>query len=249
MATLDSRTQHGGMEDAEAATPPMLSVVVPVYNEEATLNEIVARVLDVELDLEVIIVDDGSRDRTGELADELAATHDRVRAFHLEVNRGKGAAVRRGIAEVRGKVVVVQDGDLEYDPRDFVPMLAEMRRLQSPVLYGSRRLQYRSAAVEAHFYWGGVLLTVVTNLLYGARLTDEPTCYKMWSRELIQSIPLECDGFEFCPEVTAKVLKRRIPIPEIQIHYVPRSRAAGKKIRFRDGLLAVWTLLRLRFAR
>ena len=239
----------GGMERTEAAGVPELSVIVPVYNEEATLREIVARVLDVDLDLEVLVVDDGSGDRTVELADQLASAHDRVRAFHLEANRGKGAAVRRGIAEARGDVVVVQDGDLEYDPDDFVPMLAEMRRLQSPVLYGSRRLRYRSASTQAGYYWGGVLLTAVTNLLYRARLTDEPTCYKMWTRELIQSIPLACDGFEFCPEVTARVLKRGIRIPEIQIHYQPRSKADGKKIRFRDGLVALWTLLRLRFSR
>lgn len=224
-----------------------LSVIVPVYNEEGTLREIVGRVLDVDLDLEVLIVDDGSADRTGEVADQLALAHDRVRTFHLEKNRGKGAAVRRGIAAARGDVVVVQDGDLEYDPRDFVPMLAEMRRLESPVLHGSRRLRYRSATARATYYWGGVLLTKVTNLLYGSRLTDEPTCYKMWTRELIQSIPLESDGFEFCPEVTAKVLKKGIDIPEIQIHYEPRSRAEGKKIRFRDAWLAIWTLVRLRF--
>jgi len=238
-----------GMEPAEATDMPKLSVVVPVYNEEATLGEIVARVLRVDLDLEVLVVDDGSVDRTGELADRLAGEHDNVRSFHLESNRGKGAAVRRGIAEARGNVVVVQDGDLEYNPNDFVPMLAEMRRLQSPVLYGSRRLRHRSASVQASYYWGGVLVTAFTNLLYRARLTDEPTCYKMWTRELIQSIPLACDGFEFCPEVTAKVLKRGIPIPEIQIHYQPRSTAEGKKIRFRDGLIALWTLLRLRFSR
>jgi glycosyltransferase involved in cell wall biosynthesis len=241
------------MEQAEASRVPGLSVIVPVYNEERTLCQIVERVLDVDLevdlDVEVIIVDDGSLDRTGELAEELAVAHGRVRAFHLEENRGKGAAVRRGIAEARGDVVVVQDGDLEYDPRDFVPMLAEMRRLQSPVVYGSRRLRFRSASAQVGYYWGGVLVTAVTNLLYGALLTDEPTCYKMWTRELIQSIPLASDGFEFCPEVTAKVLKRGIPIPEIQIHYQPRSKAEGKKIAFRDGLMAIWTLLRLRFSR
>lgn len=231
------------------APVPQLSVVVPVFNEAASLREIVGRVLAVPLSLEVLVVDDGSTDATPLIADELAARDPRVRTLHLPHNRGKGAAVRCGIAAAVGEVVVIQDGDLEYDPQDFVPMLAEMRRRGSPVVYGSRRLRYRSAAAGGRFYWGGVAVTTFTNLLYGARLTDEPTCYKMWARELIQSIPLVADGFEFCPEVTAKVLKRGIAIPEVQIRYQPRSRAEGKKIRVRDGWRALWTLLRLRFAR
>lgn len=233
---------------ASPATPT-LSVVVPVYNEAATLRTIVQRVLEVPVDLEIVLVDDGSGDDTPRIADELAAADRRVRAFHLPSNRGKGAAVRRGIAEARGDVVVIQDGDLEYDPRDFVPMLEAMQRLDTPVIYGSRRLRWRSASVQASYYWGGVVVTWLTNVLYGTRLSDEPTCYKMWRRDLIQSIPLESDGFEFCPEVTAKVLRRGIAIPEVQIHYHPRTAAEGKKIRWRDGVRALWTLLRYRFAR
>jgi glycosyltransferase involved in cell wall biosynthesis len=234
---------------APALPPPQLSVVVPVFNEARTLAEIVGRVLAVPLRTEVVIVDDGSTDGTAAVAERLAALEPRVRVLRAPANRGKGAAVRRGLAAVTGEAVVIQDGDLEYDPRDFVVMLAEMERRGAPVVYGSRRLRYRSASSRSRFYWGGVLVTWVTNLLYGARLTDEPTCYKMWKRELIQSIRLECDGFEFCPEVTAKVLKRGIAIPEVQIRYTPRSVTEGKKIRARDGWRALWTLLRLRFAR
>jgi glycosyltransferase involved in cell wall biosynthesis len=234
---------------APAPAPPQLSVVVPVFNEERTLAEIVRRVLAVPLRSEVLIVDDGSTDGTAAIAGRLAAAEPRVRMLRQPANRGKGSAVRAGIAAATGDVVVIQDGDLEYDPRDFAVMLAEMERLGSPVVYGSRRLRYRSASYRTSFYWGGVLVTWVANLLYRARLTDEPTCYKMWKRELIQSIPLHCDGFDFCPEVTAKVLRRGIPIPEVQIRYAPRGLAEGKKIRARDGWRALWTLARLRFAR
>jgi len=223
--------------------------VVPVYNEQATLAEIVQRVLALPLRLEVVVVDDGSSDDTAAIADRIANQDGRLRLLRQPCNRGKGAAVRAGIAAARGDVVVIQDGDLEYDPRDFVPMLAEMRRLDSAVIYGSRRLRYRSASVQASYYWGGVLVTWFTNLLYRSRLTDEPTCYKMWRRELIQSVPLRADGFEFCPEVTARVLKLGHQIPEVQIDYRPRTAAEGKKIEWRDGVIALWTLLRLRFSR
>jgi glycosyltransferase involved in cell wall biosynthesis len=232
-----------------AASPPPhldLSVVVPVYNEKATLATVVAAVLALPLRVEVLLVDDGSSDGSGALCDQLGAAHaEVVRVFHQH-NRGKGAAVRVGIAAAKGDAVVVQDADLEYDPHDLVRLFHEMQRHGYPVIYGSRRLHYRSASVQARYYWGGVVITWVTNLLYGARLTDEPTCYKMWQRELIQSIPLSCDGFEFCPEVTAKVLRRGLRIPELQIRYTPRTVHEGKKIRLKDGWKAIWTLLRLR---
>jgi glycosyltransferase involved in cell wall biosynthesis len=233
-----------------APDAPQLSVVVPVYNEKATLTAVVDAVLALPLRVEVLLVDDGSRDGSAALCDELAARDpERVRAFHQDRNRGKGAAVRVGIAAARGEAVVIQDADLEYDPADLVRLFDEMQRLRSPVIYGSRRLRYRSASVQARYYWGGVLVTWVTNLLYGARLSDEPTCYKMWRRELIQSIPLACDGFEFCPEVTARVLRRGHRIPEIQIRYTPRTVHEGKKIRTRDGWKAIWTLVRCRFGK
>ncbi len=229
---------------------PQLSVVVPVYNERATLATVVDAVLALPLRVEVLLVDDASRDGSGALCDELAGRHPgRVRAFHQDENRGKGAAVRVGIQAATGEAVVIQDADLEYDPDDLVRLFDEMRRLGSQVIYGSRRLRYRSASVQARFYWGGVVITWVTNLLYGAGLSDEPTCYKMWRRELIQSIPLTCDGFEFCPEVTAKVLRRGHRIPEIQIRYTPRTVHEGKKIRWQDGWKAIATLLRFRFGK
>ena len=235
---------------ASDPTPlPELSVVIPAYNEEETIEEVLWQVINATANAELIVVNDGSTDRTPGLIDRFAQREPRVRVFHLEKNSGKGAAVRRGIQEATGELVVIQDGDLEYDPADFAPMIAELRRLDTPVLYGSRRLHYRSAAVQWRYYWGGVVVTWVCNLLFRSRLTDEATCYKMWRRELIQDIDLKCDGFEFCPEVTAKVLRRGIKIPEIQIRYQPRTHAEGKKIKVSDGAVAIWTLIKLRFSR
>lgn len=220
---------------------------MPVYDEIETLEEIVDIVLALPTDLELIAVDDGSKDGSREKLLQLAKTRPALRPFLQPENRGKGAAVRKGIQEAKGDYVVIQDADLEYDPDDIIRMLDEIQRLGSPVLYGSRRLTGRSPSAQNRFYWGGVLVTYATNLLYLTRLTDEPTCYKMWKRELVQGIDLQCDGFEFCPEVTAKVLRRGIKIPEIPISYHPRRIEEGKKIRPRDGLIAIWTLLRYRF--
>ena len=212
-----------------------------------TLREIVDQVLALPVQIELLMVDDGSTDGSRDLLQEMARSDERVRVFLQDKNRGKGAAVRRGIQEATGDVVVIQDADLEYEPKDLIRMLEEMKRLDTPVIYGSRRLEGRSKSAQATYYMGGVLLSWITNLLYGSRITDEPTCYKMWKRELIQSIPLVCNGFEFCPEVTAKVLKRGHKIPEIHITYRPRSTEEGKKIRLRDGLIAIWTLVKFRF--
>jgi glycosyltransferase involved in cell wall biosynthesis len=243
---LVSRPPHG--RDRSTARPtrtPRLSVVMPVYNERATLRAISERVLALPLPLELIIVNDGSGDGSSQIADELAASDPRIVVIHQR-NGGKGAAVRAGIMAASGDVVVIQDADLEYDPLDLVHMLKAMEHLESSVIYGSRRLTRRSAAVEWRYYLGGVLVTTVTNLLFGSRLTDEPTCYKMWRRELIQSIPLDTNGFDFCAEVTAKVLRRGHHIPEIQIHYKPRTSAEGKKIRLRDGWTTLVTLMKYR---
>lgn len=220
-----------------------LSVLIPVYNEERTVARIVERVAALPVDLEMLLVDDGSSDGTWETIQKL--TGPRVRVYRHEENRGKGAALRTAIPHAQGDYVVVQDGDMEYDPADLVTMLEVAESRDAPVVYGNR-VHGRFRRSYFRFYWGGRLLTLVTNLLFRTGIHDEPVCYKMFRRELLQSLPLRCDGFEFCPEVTALVALSGHDIIEVSISYEPRSFAEGKKINWRDGITALWTLLRLR---
>jgi glycosyltransferase involved in cell wall biosynthesis len=224
-----------------------LSVIVPVLNEERTLRQILDRLLAVPVVHEAIVVDDGSTDRTAAIVEEYVARANGPQVVLLkhEKNRGKGAAIRSGLVAVTGEVVTIQDGDLEYDPADFVPMLEHFEK-GARVVYGSRLLG-RNTFSYKRFYYGGRLLSVLSNLLYGLRITDEPTCYKMFETGLMRRMDLECDGFEFCPEATAKAARLGAEIIEIPISYSPRSLAEGKKIRWWDGVIAIWTLLRYRF--
>jgi len=224
-----------------------LSVIVPVYNERATVEDLLDRVLGSPLDLEVVIVDDGSSDGTGEV---LAQYDDpRVRVVSHPQNMGKGAAIRTGIAHVHGDVALIQDADLEYDPADYPVLLAPFEDPDVSVVYGSRRLLRENPMSSISFFLGGVSLTVLTNILYGTRLTDEPTCYKAFRADLLKSLPLQCMRFEFCPEVTALVAKKGLRIHEVPIHYYPRRTSEGKKIRAKDWFEAVSTLLKYRFRR
>jgi len=220
-----------------------LSVIMPVYNEIRSIAEIVRRVRAVPLDIELIVVDGGSTDGTREALSDIAGID------HLllpDRTRGKGAAVRAGLQAATGDVVVIQDADLEYDPRDLVPMLERIERGGAQAVYGSRILGENPMG-HLSFYLGGRLLSLLANLLYGLRITDEATGYKMFRREVINGLDLRCEGFEFCPEVTAKVARRGHTIVEVPIRYSPRDVSDGKKIRWRDGWIAIWTLLRWRF--
>lgn len=236
----------------------MLSVVIPCYNEIATLDAILARVLRVHprlfgLKLEIVLVDDGStdgtRDRIAHLQTLPLAPGCSIHAVFHDTNRGKGAALHTGFAAATGDIILVQDADLEYDPFDYPALIRPIVDGVAQVVYGSRWINRHFLRIHTNllFRIGTGLVTRFTNVLFGARLTDEPTCYKVFDAELLREIPLRGQGFEFCPEVTAKVLKRGIKIWETPIYYNPRTVAEGKKIKYRDGLIALWTLLKHRF--
>jgi glycosyltransferase involved in cell wall biosynthesis len=222
-----------------------LSVVIPVYNECATLRYVVERVLAVPLELEVICVDDGSRDGSQEILGELQRQYPQVRVVVQPRNMGKGAALRRGIQEASGDFLIIQDADVEYDPADYPLMLDPLVQGKADVVYGSRFLG--AAPHRVLYFWhsvGNRLLTLLSNCLTNINLTDMETCYKVFRREVIQSIPIEENRFGFEPEITVKVAKRRLRIYEVGISYWGRTYEEGKKIGWKDGVRAVWCLLK-----
>lgn len=225
-----------------------LSVLIPAYNERENLPKLLEKVQSVELPFgirkEIVVVDDGSKDGTREFVASLP--EDEFTVVLMPKNSGKGAAIRAGLEKVTGEYVIIQDADLEYDPKDFVPMVTEVVEKDLDVLYGSRRTKMQNQYSHLSFLLGGILLSVMTNVLYRQRITDEPTCYKLLKTDLIKSLDLVCERFEFCPEVTAKVARKGIRIREIPIHYYPRSITEGKKIRWTDGWEAIATLWKWR---
>jgi glycosyltransferase involved in cell wall biosynthesis len=223
-----------------------LSVIVPVFDERNTVVEIVRRMRAVELpvDLEIVIVDDGSTDGTRDVLRQLADST--VRVINHDVNRGKGAAIRSGLAHVSGDLVLVPDADLEYDPEDWPKLLAPMLRGKARVVYGSRFTGERRNMLFLHWV-GNRFLSLVTNVLYNTTLSDMETCYKLFDRTLLDSITLRAQRFEFEPEVTAKILRRGVRIYEVPISYTGREFDEGKKITWVDGFVALWTLVKYRF--
>jgi glycosyltransferase involved in cell wall biosynthesis len=222
-----------------------LSVVMPVYNEQATLQEVVARVLAVPLEIELICVDDGSTDGSRRILSELQSAHPQIRALLQPKNMGKGAALRRGIQEATGDYVIIQDADLEYDPSDYPALLHPLLEGKADVVYGSRFLG--SAPHRVLYFWHSVanwMLTLLSNALTNINLTDMETCYKIFRREILQSIPIEEDRFGFEPEITVKIAKRHLRIYEVGISYWGRTYEEGKKIGWKDGVRALWCLLK-----
>ena len=221
-----------------------ISILVPVYNEERTIAPLLDRVLEVDLpaEKEVIVVDDASTDSTPEI---LERYRDRVRLLRHPKNRGKGAAIRTALAHASGDFVIPQDADLEYEPADIGRLLEAARVSGARVVYGSRRLRRENRQYSAlSFYLGGILVTWIGNLLFRLCLTDEPTCYKLIDRALIEPMDLQCERFEFCAEVTAKAARLGVEIIEVPILYRPRRIGEGKKIRAKDGWETIRTFLR-----
>ena len=221
-----------------------LSIVIPVYNERDTVEEVLRQVKAVDLEKEVIVVDDGSIDGTREILKKISDPE--VKIIFQPRNFGKGAAIRRGLEEVSGDYVIIQDADLEYDPQDFKKLLGPVFEKGAKVVYGNRFWQ-EVLGQTLKTKLARVILTGLTNLLYRAGIHDEATCYKLFKTEVIRDLDLQAKRFEFCPEVTVKVRRRGLKIYEVPISYNPRGDEAGKKIKFRDGLTAIWTLLKYRF--
>ena len=223
---------------------PVLSVVMPVYNERTTVDEIIRRVLAVPLRIELVVVDDGSDDGTKEILEQLQCEL----RFKLlrQKNAGKGAALRRGFAEVTGDLVVIQDADLEYSPEEYPQLIELICDDKADVVYGSRFLGRHRAFMFAH-YMGNKLVTFATNVLYNTMLTDMETCYKAMRIEVLRSMRLKSNGFGIEPEITAKIFKRGYRVYEVPITYAGRGYEQGKKITWRAGFGALWVLLKYRF--
>ncbi len=224
---------------------PLLSVLVPVFNERDTVREIVQRIQQVDVDKEIIMIDDYSTDGTRKILKEIESENDNVRVLFHERNKGKGAAIRTGIPAIEGEIALVQDADLEYNPAEYPRLVAPIVDGRADVVYGSRFKGGEPGRV--HLFWhflGNQLLTLVSNMFTNLNLTDMETCYKVFRSDLLKSIPLEANRFGFEPEITAKIARRRCRVYEIGITYDGRDYSEGKKIGWKDALAAFYFIIR-----
>lgn len=232
----------------------LLSIIIPAYQEEATIGEVIRRAASIDterlgFDKQILVCDDGSSDGTVAIVEQAVAADDRVVLVRHEQNQGKGAAIRTALAAATGDYCLIQDADLEYDIGDY-PALLQPLLDGARVVYGSRFLEnpHPTGMKQANFI-ANRMLTITANLLYGLEITDEATCFKVFETQLLRELELECSGFEFCPEVTAKVGRRKIKIVEVPIKYNARKIEEGKKVRWTDGVEAMWVLIRHRLRR
>lgn len=225
-----------------------LSIIIPVYNECTLLPQAFERVyaVDMSVEKEIIVVDDGSTDGSWKWIKENLSNRNDIKISHHDRNWGKGRAVRTGLALATGDIVVIQDADLEVNPDEFPRLLKPIVEGKAEVVYGRRNLCIYDCYSFFH-YLGNISLSLLTSILYKAKIADMETCYKMFKRKVIKDIKLKSDGFEFEPEITAKILKRGYKIHQIPIKYFPRAKREGKKITWLDGIKAIWTLLKYRF--
>ncbi|HEX2974133.1 MAG TPA: glycosyltransferase family 2 protein [Tepidisphaeraceae bacterium] len=224
---------------------PLLTIIIPVYNEVGTIDELLRRVIIVPIEKQIIVVDDGSTDGSGELLRKWSQTGDVLILRHT-TNRGKGRAIRTGLQRALGEYSIIQDADLEYDPQDYLHLIHVVQSGAADVVLGSRYLNGTNAQVGYWFRLGVSVLNMIVKLLYHVTLTDEATCYKATTTAILRRMDLQCERFEFCPELVAKACRMNLRIREVAISYYPRNAEAGKKIRLKDGWAAACALWRWR---
>lgn len=232
--------------DCQATNRIQLTVVIPVYNEPDTIHHVVESVMALPITKQIVVIDDGSTDETKSIVQELERTFGVAAVYH-KTNRGKGAAIQSGFALAEGDIVIVQDADLEYTPLDILDVISPIQANVADVVYGSRYLKMETGSDSSVHRFGNRMLTLLSNIASGQRLTDMETCYKAFRRETLQSIHIEQQRFGFEPEITAKLAKRGIKIHEVPIHYKARSWSEGKKIGVTDLFNALWCIARYRF--
>lgn len=229
-----------------------LSIIIPVFNEINTIATLLKKIektaIKNNIKKEIIIVDDYSTDGTAAFLKELESSRkNKYTIIYNTKNTGKGMAIRTALKKATGDYIITQDADLEYDPEDYTALIECAIKNNAPVVYGSRLLHKGNKPASVLYFWGGRFITLITNLLYNTRLTDEPTGYKLFKREFIANIPINAKKFEFCPEITAKIAKRKIPIVEVPIRYYARTKKEGKKLSWKDGFMTIYTLLKYKF--
>lgn len=227
----------------------VISIIIPVYNEEKTINKIIQRVVTANtlgLIKEIIVVNDGSTDNTPKILNKIKNKF--IKIYHQPYNKGKGAALRHGFEMATGEIILIQDADLEYNPEDYPKLLEPIINHKTKVVYGSRMLSHHKMHHGGWmFYFGGKIVNWLTNILYDIHITDEATGYKVFDADTLAEIPLTCKKFDFCPEITAKLARRKISIYEVEISYRGRKVIEGKKINWKDGIHAIYTLLKYKF--